>query len=171
MYQKKETRVNKDIRASVVILIDEDGKRVGSVHLNEALGKASSVGMDLMEVGSQKGVPICKIIDYGKWCYEQSKRNKKNKNQSQKNKEIQFRPNTGDNDLAYRAKRVDQFIKEGYKIKLCVKFRGREMEHMYDTGKDLLERFLDLLSSNYQISGDAKAEGNTITLRINSENA
>lgn len=172
MHQEKQTRINKSIRAKNVLLIDEQGKNVGSVRLFKALDMASDVGLDLVEVSSNRGTPVCRIMDYGKWRYEQSKRIKKNKSNSNKQilKEVKFRPNTGDNDLSYRAKQVDQFITSGYKVKLCVRFKGRELEHMYHTGKDLLERFLGLVSVNYKMVGTAKAEGRNITLIMGPEN-
>lgn len=172
MHQENQARINKNIRAKTVLLIDENGQNVGNVHLNKALDMASNVGLDLVEVSSGKGTPVCRIMDYGKWRYEQSKRHKKNKNQNHKQvvKEVKFRPNTGDNDLSYRAKRVDQFLTDGYKVKLSVRFKGRELEHMYHTGKDLLERFLGLVSVKYKMMGTAKAEGKNITLWIEADN-
>jgi translation initiation factor IF-3 len=168
MNQDKQARINKNIKAKTVLLINEDGKNIGDVHLLKALDMASNAGLDLVEVSSGKGTPVCRIMDYGKWRYEQSKRQKKNKNQNHKQvvKEVKFRPNTGDNDLSYRAKQVDQFLKDTYKVKLCVRFKGRELEHMYHTGKDLLERFLGLVSVDYKMIGNAKAEGRNITLWI-----
>jgi len=164
MHQEKQARVNREIKARNVLLIDKDGKNVGNIQLFKALNMASEIGLDLVEVSSGKGTPVCRIMDYGKWRYEQSKRTKKNKSSKQGFKEIKFRPNTGDNDLVYRAKRVDQFITEGYKVKLSVRFKGREIEHMYSTGKDLLERFLALITVNHKMIGSAKTEGRNITL-------
>ena len=171
MQEEKQTRINKNIRAKNVLLIDQEGNNIGSVNLLKALGMASDVGLDLVEVGSGKDAPVCRIMDYGKWRYEQSKRLKKNKNQGkgQINKEIKFRPNTGDNDLIYRAKQIDEFIKEGCKVKLSVRFRGREIEHMYDTGKNLLERFLVLISVNYKMIGNAIVEGKNISQWVGPE--
>jgi translation initiation factor IF-3 len=171
MHQEKQARVNKNIKAETVLLIDDDGTNVGNVRLSEALDKAASAGLDLVEVGSGKKIPVCRIMDYGKWRYEQSKRLKKNKNQNQGrgSKEIKFRPNTGDNDLSYRAKRVGQFLKDGYKVKLCVRFKGREIDHMYHTGKDLLERFLGLIPVGFKMVGNAKAEDRSIVQWIGPE--
>ena len=162
---EKQARINGDIKANNILLINENGENIGSVNLLKALNMASEVGLDLVEVGFNN-IPVCKIMDYGKWRYEQSKRQKKNKGQKKAVKEIKFRPNTGSNDLIYRAKQADQFINSGSKVKLCVRFRGREMEHMYKTGQSLLEKFLQMLSSNYKMTGDAIAEGGNITLII-----
>lgn len=166
MDQNKQTKINRNIRAQTVLLIDQDGKNVGTMATSKALEMALESGFDLVEVSSGKEIPVCRIMDYGKWRYEQSKRDRKNKNQhkSQGAKEIKFRPNTGINDLSYRAKRFDEFISDGYRVKLSVRFKGREIEHMYSTGKDLLERFLSLAKSNYKILGSAVVEGRNIAL-------
>lgn len=163
MSQQKQARINKQIKASTVLLIDAEGTNVGKVDLIKALNMATSAGLDLVEVNSGN-VTVCRIMDYGKWKYDQSKRLKKSKNNSSKQvtKEVKFRPTTGTNDLVYRAKRVDQFIKDGHRVKLSVRFRGREMEHMYDTGRILLEKFLDLISVDISFIGTATAEGNSI---------
>lgn len=169
MNQEKQTRINSDIKANDILLINENGENVGSINISKALIMASEAGLDLVEVGFNK-VPVCKIMDYGKWRYEQSKRQKKHKGQKQVIKEIKFRPNIGRNDMLYRAKQTDQFIKDGFKVKLCVRFRGREMEHMYNTGQNLLEKFLQMISSNYKMLGDAVAEGGNITLTLGPDN-
>jgi translation initiation factor IF-3 len=167
----KSTCVNHKIRASKVLVIGEDGKNLGEMSIKDALNKAANADLDLVEVSSGKTVPVCKVMDFGKWKYKQSKRLKKNKNHTQRQvvKEIKFRPNTGDNDLKYRAKNAVKFLSAGHKVKLSVRFKGREMEHMYDTGKSLLERFLDLVDCDYNIDGNALAEGNCIALVISAE--
>lgn len=165
------TSVNRKIRAPRVLVINENGENLGEMNIMDALSKASNAGLDLVEVSSGKTVPVCKIMDFGKWKYEQSKKSKKNKGGSQKQvvKEIKFRPNTGDNDLSYRAKNAAKFLVAGHKVKLSVRFKGREMEHMYDTGKSLLERFLVLVKHPFNIDGNAIAEGNSISLMISPE--
>jgi len=172
MQDEKQTRINKNIKAKTVLLIDEEGNNIGHVNFLKALAMATDSGLDLVEVSSGKDVPVCRIMDYGRWRYEQSKRTKKNKNQNktQGNKEIKFRPNTGENDLIYRAKQLDGFIKEGYRVKLCVRFRGREIEHMYNTGRDLLERFLSFITVGYKMIGTAVVEGKTISQWLGPEN-
>ena len=170
-----ENNVNQKIKSNFVLLIDENGKKIGQVKTNEALNKAQNIGMDLVEVSSgSDGIPVCRIIDLGKWKYEQSKKQKKNKNKSngqkQEVKELKFRPNTGNNDLLYRAKQADQFLKRGDKVKLNVRFKGREQEHMFITGKALLEKFLELISIPYFIESNANVEGNSITIILVEKN-
>jgi len=165
----KSANVNERIRARVILLITENGDNLGKVSLNEGLSRAEQVKLDLVEVNSDSNeAPICKIMDFGKWKYEQSKREKKKKSQTQKQsvKEIKFRPNIGDNDLKYRAKHADQFLSKKDKVKLIVRFRGREQEHMFNTGKRLLKRFLKLVTHDYEIDGNARVEGCAIVMII-----
>ena len=164
-----DENVNKNIRASEILLIDERGVNLGRVNFRYALNMAIDSNLDLVEVSSgSNGIPVCRIMDFGKWKYEQSKKIKKSRVNSQKQeiKELKFRPNTGDNDLEYRAKQVDQFLQRGCKVKLNVRFKGREQEHMFVTGKILLEKFLKLISIPYCLESSANIEGNSITVII-----
>jgi translation initiation factor IF-3 len=164
----KSTSINSKIRAVRVLVIDENGENLGEMSIQDALNKATGANLDLVEVSSGKTVPVCKVMDFGKWKYEQAKKLKKSKNSLQKQvtKEIKFRPNTSDNDLTYRAKSVVKFLSAGYRVKLYVRFKGREIEHMYDTGKSLLERFLALIDCSFNTEGNAVAEGNSISLML-----
>lgn len=166
----KDVNINRGIRATKVLLINEDGLNQGIITINEALSKAYAVGLDLVEVGNKDNVPVCKIIDYGKWKYEQDKRKKKSVQPKQLTKEIMLRPNIGDNDLNYRAKHVDEFLKEGHKVKIVIKFKGREQEHMLNTGKSLLEKFLEKVSAKFEISTNASVEGKAIIMTIAGDN-
>lgn len=171
---QQRQRVNDAIGSSRVLLIDESGNNIGDVARSYALNLAKQAGLDLVEINSgNKGLPVCKIMDFGKFKYEKSKKSKKNKVQKKTTKEVKFRPNTGDNDLAYRAKHVKEFLSDGHKVKLVVRFRGRELEHMYETGKVLLQKFLSLLDElniDFIANDVAKAEGRSIVLLISSEN-
>ena len=161
------TNINKEIKSSIVLLIDENGKNIGKVGINDALTLAKSVGLDLVEINNSScELPVCRIMNFGKWRYEQSKKIKKNTQQKQQIKEIKFRPNTSDNDLIYRAKHADKFLSVGYKVKLTVRFRGREHNHMYKTGKILLEKFLELVKEKYVFDNNTKVEGSCIVLLL-----
>jgi translation initiation factor IF-3 len=160
------TNVNRDIKAPRVLLIDENGKNHGNVSTKDALYKARAADLDLVEVNSGGKVPVCKIMDYGKWKYEQDKRKKKNTSTKTQTKEMKFRPNTCDNDLTYRAKQTDKFLNSGNRVKLVVRFKGREQEHIYVTGKSLLERFLELLTAKYYITSPVKLEERSIVLLL-----
>ena len=129
--------------------------------------RAQESGLDLVEVNSGE-IPICKIMDFGKFKYEQIKKNKQNaKNQTVViTKEIKFRPNTGDNDLLYRAKQVDQFLKDKNRVKLSVRFRGREIEHISSVGKNLIDKFLGMLKEEYIMEMAPRTDGGFITLLL-----
>jgi len=165
----KNTNVNDRIRASRVLVITEEGTNLGEMSIRDAINRAVQVELDLVEVGSGKSVPVCRIMDFGKWKYDQAKKIKKQKNHKQLMKEVKFRPNTGDNDLTYRASNTAKFLGAGHKVKLCIRFKGRELEHKYETGKSLLERFLALLDCEYYIAGEAKMEGRNIILFLSPE--
>ena len=163
--ETKGVNINRSIRGSKVLLINEEGQNVGVVPFHDALSNASNIGLDLVEVGNKDNIPICKIIDYGKYKYEQEKKKKKSA-PKQLVKEIKLRPNTSDHDLTYRAKHVDEFLNDGHRVKIIVKFKGREQEHMFHTGKDLLERFLDKITTKFNIFSNANAEGNSILMML-----
>jgi len=166
--QQKGTNVNRGIRSPKVQLINDVGENLGIITINEALRYAMEASMDLVEISNAKGVPVCRLMDYGKWKYEQSKKQKKNKqqNQGQVTKELKFRPNTSDNDLVYRAKQVDEFLKDGCKARLVVRFRGREIEHISETGKSLLERFLNLIQTECIIEEGMKFDGRSVYIMV-----
>jgi translation initiation factor IF-3 len=142
---------------------------MGIVSIREALARAKEEGLDLVEVGKHDAnTSICKIADYGKMKYEKSKKVKKSKQNSKKQviKEIKFRPNTGDNDLVYRAKQAEEFLKDNNKVKLLVRFRGREVEHIGNTGKTILEKFLKMITVNFKIDENMRMEGKSICILI-----
>lgn len=164
MKESVKACVNDEIRAAQVLLIDEEGKNLGKVHIREALNKAQNAGLDLVEVSQGVKGSVCRIMDYGKWKYQHAKKVKKNANSKRPMKEVNFRPTTCDNDLKYRAKQVDKFLKAGSKVKLVVKFKGREQAHMMKTGQALLERFIDLVEGPFAIYDNAKSDGKFIIL-------
>lgn len=167
MAQTDRSNVNEKIRSPRILLIDENGNNLGTIQTRDALRRAQESGLDLVEVNSGE-IPICKIMDFGKFKYEQIKKNKQNaKNQTVViTKEIKFRPNTGDNDLLYRAKQVDQFLKDKNRVKLSVRFRGREIEHISSVGKNLIEKFLGMLKEEYIMEMAPRTDGGFITLLL-----
>jgi translation initiation factor IF-3 len=167
MAQTVKSNVNEKIRSPRILLIDENGNNLGTIQTRDALRRAQESGLDLVEVNSGE-IPICKIMDFGKFKYEQIKKNKQNaKNQTVViTKEIKFRPNTGDNDLLYRAKQVDQFLKDKNRVKLSVRFRGREIEHISSVGKNLIDKFLGMLQEEYIMEMSPRTDGGFITLLL-----
>src|SRR5580692_12780794 len=134
-------RVNEDIRTPTVRLIDQDGEMQGVMSTREAIQRAYSVGLDLLEISPNAEPPVAKILDFGKFKYEQQKkRNEAKKKQKViEIKEIKVRPNIDENDYQVKLRAMKSFIDEGDKVKVTLRFRGREMAHQ-DIGVRVLER-------------------------------
>jgi translation initiation factor IF-3 len=134
-------RVNEEIRVPQVRLIDQDGEMQGVLTAREAVQRAYAVGLDLVEISPNAEPPVCKILDFGKFKYEQQKK----KNEARKKqkvieiKEIKVRPNIDENDYQVKMRAMNSFIEEGDKVKVTLRFRGREMAHQ-DIGIKVLER-------------------------------
>jgi translation initiation factor IF-3 len=133
--------VNEEIRAPQVRLIDEDGEMIGVMSARDAVARAYSVGLDLLEISPNADPPVCKILDFGKFKYEQQKkRNEAKKKQKViEIKEVKVRPNIDENDYNVKLRAMKTFIDEGDKVKVTLRFRGREMAHQ-DLGIKVLER-------------------------------
>jgi translation initiation factor IF-3 len=134
-------RVNEEIRIPQVRLIDQDGEMQGVLTAREAMQRAFAVGLDLVEISPNADPPVCKILDFGKFKYEQQKkRNEAKKKQKViEIKEIKVRPNIDENDYQVKMRAMKSFIEEGDKVKVTLRFRGREMAHQ-DIGVRVLER-------------------------------
>ena len=134
-------RVNEEIRVPQVRLIDQDGEMMGVMGARDAMLRAFAVGLDLVEISPNADPPVCKILDYGKFKYEQQKkRNEAKKKQKViEIKEIKVRPNIDENDYQVKMRAMKSFIEEGDKVKVTLRFRGREMAHQ-DIGVRVLER-------------------------------
>lgn len=143
-------RVNEQIRLPQVLLIDETGQRIGVVATADALRRAKEADLDLVEVAPALRPPVCKIIDYGKYQYEQEKSSsqQRKKNKAREEKEMRLSLGINGHDLLIKAKKVDQFLGRQHKVRLVVRFRGREIAHP-ELGKQILEKFLQLLSAKY----------------------
>jgi len=134
-------RVNEEIRSPQVRLIDQDGEMQGVMSARDAMLRAFAVGLDLLEISPNADPPVCKILDFGKYKYElQKKRNEAKKKQKViEIKEIKVRPNIDENDYQVKMRAMKSFIEEGDKVKVTLRFRGREMAHQ-DIGIRVLER-------------------------------
>ena len=134
-------RVNEDIRVPQVRLIDQDGEMQGVMSARDALLRAYAVGLDLLEISPNADPPVCKILDFGKYKYElQKKKNEAKKKQRViEIKEVKVRPNIDENDYQVKLRSMKSFIEEGDKVKVTLRFRGREMAHQ-DIGVKVLER-------------------------------
>jgi len=154
-------RINEQIRVEEVRLIDDEGQQVGVVKTTEALAMARSKSLDLVEISPMAEPPVCKIIDYGKFKYELSKKEKDNKKKQHivSVKTIQFKSvNIDDNDLNVKANNVRKFLAEGDKVKVFLQYRGREVVHR-DLGFELMKKFLLILEDVAKMEKDIEAEG------------
>lgn len=156
------TRINEDIRISPIRLIKGEGEAI-VIETHKALQMAKDAGLDLVEVSPNAKPPVCRIINYGKYKFEQIKKAKeaKAKQHVVKLKEIKMHPKTAENDYQYRIKQAADFLQDGMKVKLIMQFRGREMAHM-DYGKRLMERAKEDLLQYGDLEMDSRVEGNTM---------
>ncbi len=151
--------------ARTVRLVDADGEMRGVVTIKEALDAAEAAGLDLVEVSPNAEPPVCKILDYGKYKYEQHKKaaEARKKQKVIEIKEIKLRPVIDDNDLNVKMRSARAFLEEGDKVKVTLKFRGREMAHQ-ELGMNLLTRVKEILADVSKVEYDAKFEGRQIVM-------
>ena len=155
------------IRAREVRVIGADGEQLGILPRNEALEKAKEAGLDLVEVAAMSDPPVCRIMDFGKYRYEQQKKKQEAKKRQTvvQIKEIKVRPKTDDHDYETKLRHIRRFIEEGDRCKITVFFRGREIVHK-DRGKDILSRFITDLADVAKVEQEAKAEGRTLQMLL-----
>ena len=157
---KNGQRINEMIRVREVRLIDDEGNQLGIVATQEALKMAKDRDLDLVEVSPNANPPVCKILDYGKYKFEQEKklRDSKKNQKVLKLKEIRMQPKIGSGDLDTKAKHIQEFLDEGDKVKVTIRFRGRELAHT-ELGYDVLNEVLKRLTSAYNIDKPAAMDG------------
>lgn len=153
-------RANRDIRALKVQLIDEDGENQGLVSTEDAIARAESVGLDLVEMTSNGDTAVCKIVDLGKLKYQSQKKasEKRKKQKTVEVKEIKMRPNIDVHDYEVKMKAVRRFFDDGDKVKITLRFRGREMAHQ-ELGMDLLHKVKDDTAEIAKVEAEPKLEG------------
>jgi translation initiation factor IF-3 len=163
--QQEEHRVNFRIEAREVRLIDAQGNMIGVVPTREALAQAEEAGLDLVEIAPTAAPPVCKILDYGKFKYEaQKKANAARKKQRViEVKEIKMRPGIDDNDYNIKMKKVREFIDEGDKVKVTMRFRGREMAHQH-LAMDILEKVRTQVGDIAKVEQMPKLEGRQMVM-------
>ena len=156
-------RINNQIRVSSVRLISETGKQVGIVPISKALQEAERVGLDLVEISPNAKPPVCKILDFGTYYYKKERKLREaRKNQHiVQTKEVKFGPNTEDHDYKFKKVHALKFLSQHNKVKLTVRFRGRQLAHR-DIGFKLLERILEELKPLVDVEVMPKNEGRTV---------
>ena len=167
MADNKGLRVNEMIRIREVRLIDDEGNQKGIVPTLEALRMAKEKDLDLVEVAPTANPPVCKILNFGKYRFEQEKKLRDSKkNQKVLNiKEIRMQPKIGTGDLDTKVKHIQEFLDEGNKVKVTIRFRGRELAHT-ELGFDVLKEVLNRLTSAYVVEKPAAMEGRFMSMTI-----
>lgn len=162
-------RVNDQIRADRIRLVGADGEMVGVVSVREALRAAEEAGLDLVEISPNADPPVCKILDYGKYKYEQQKKaaEARKKQKVIEVKEIQIRPRIDDHDYQVKLKAAKRFLEEGDKVKVVLKFRGREMAHT-QIGLDLLKKMIEDIGTIGKVETEPKMEGRQVMMILSS---
>jgi translation initiation factor IF-3 len=164
---KSGPRFNTMIQSDKVRVIDEDGENLGVMYTREAIEQAAAAGLDLVEVSPNADPPVCKFLDVGKFRYEaQKKANLARKTQkTQDIKEIKMRPNIDDHDYDVKMRSVKKFIEEGDKVKMTLRFRGREMAHQ-ELGMNLLKRVQDDTAEIAKVEAYPRLEGRQMLMVI-----
>jgi translation initiation factor IF-3 len=159
--------VNEKIRGGDIRLIGADGENVGVVSPDRALAMAEDAGLDLVEISPNANPPVCKIMDFGKFKYEQQKRESEARKKQKiiEIKEVKFRPNTDKNDYDVKMRNVFKFLDNGDKVKVTLRFRGREMAHQ-NLGRELLERVAEDTKDHGKVENFPKMEGRQMVMLI-----
>ena len=157
--------INEQIRDKEVRVIGEDGEQLGVMSSRDAQKLADEAGLDLVKIAPTAKPPVCKIVDYGKYRYEQARREKeaKKKQKTIEIKEIRLSPNIDTNDLNTKVNAAKKFITKGDKVKVTLRFRGREMAHMANS-KHILDDFAEALAEIAVVEKPAKVEGRSMTM-------
>ncbi|MEX2442376.1 MAG: translation initiation factor IF-3 [Alkalispirochaeta sp.] len=162
---KQDLRTNEAIRVREVRLIGTEGEQLGIVPTLEALQMAREHEVDLVEVAPQAKPPVCKLLDYGKFKFEQEKNNRESRKKQKllKMKEVRMQPKIESHDLEFKTKHIKDFLEQGSKVKVTIRFRGRELAHT-ELGKDVLEKILDMLDTPYNVDRRPAMEGRFMSM-------
>ena len=161
--ERDATRVNERIRVREVRVIGADGEQLGVMTPEDAIVIAREGGLDLVEVAATSRPPVCRIMDYGKFKYEQKKKSASKKSHSATLKEVKLRPGTDQHDLNFKLNNARKFLMEGDKVKVTVMFRGREMVHTY-RGREQLNTVLEQLGPIAKLESSPRMEGRFMSM-------
>jgi translation initiation factor IF-3 len=162
---KDGPRINEEIRTDLVQLIDQNGQNLGSIPVDSALQKAQEAGLDLVEIAPNSSPPVCKILDYGKYKYQAQKKaaEARKKQKVVEVKEIKLRPMIDDHDYDVKMRSMQRFFEEGDKVKVTLRFRGREMAHQ-ELGYQLLNRVKDDTLKLAKVEQEPRFEGRQVVM-------
>jgi translation initiation factor IF-3 len=158
--KEPQVRINRAIRVKEVRVIDPEGKQLGIMPLAEALRAAANYDLDLVEVSPKSDPPVCRIMDYGKFKYQQQKKahDAKKKQAVAHLKEVKMRPKTEEHDFQFKLRHIERFLKEGNKTKITIVFRGRELAHP-DLGRNMINRVVEETKEYGRVEQDPRFEG------------
>ena len=166
----KEVQINGEIRAKEVRLIDPDGEQLGVVSIDKAREIADEFKLDLVNIAPKAKPPVCRILDYGKYRYDMMKKEKeaKKKQKTITVKELRLTPKIETHDLNTKANKAKDFLKDGNRLKVAVRFRGREMGHT-EIGREVLDEFTELVSEYGEVDKKPKMEGRSMVMFFSSK--
>jgi translation initiation factor IF-3 len=158
-------RVNESIRAKEVRVIGADGQQLGIMPIRKALAVAHDHDLDLVEVAPNADPPVCRLLDYGKYLYDRTKREKEARKaqKAREIKEIRLRPKTGEHDIAHKVRDARRFLEDGHKVKVRIRFRGREITHP-EVAHELLDRIATDLENVGYVEREPRREGRTMLM-------
>ena len=169
-YSKKDEkssgpRINHNIKVPKVLVIDENGTKLGQMNTRDAMALARSRGLDLVEVAANARPPVCRFADFGKMMYERKKKDSKARKNATtiKVKEVKLTPSTGEHDFQVKKKHAEKFLEKGDKVKVIIRFRGREMAHK-DQGEEMCNRVYEALKEIAEIELKPKMDGRQMTM-------
>ena len=157
------TRINERIRAPRVRVVSASGEQLGVMNTREAVQKAKALGLDLVEVASNADPPVCRVVDYGKYKYEQSKLKKNKSKSATRMKEVKFRVRTEEHDYNVKMGRAETFLEAGHKVRIQLQFRGRENAHR-EIGFEVMVRIKEDLKTMAHVDQDARLAGRNIIM-------
>ncbi len=162
-----EPRINEDIRSHEVLLIDKEGNKVGVVPLKEALEQAREADLDLVEISPNVKPPVCKILDYGKFRFEKEKKEREARKKQKKieTKEIRLQPGIDSHDYGFKLEHIKNFLAHGDKVKITIRFKGRQMAHT-ELGRDILLRYKADLVEFGVIDSEPVFEGKSMSMLV-----
>jgi len=163
--KEQKVRVNDQIRISPIRLIDADGGQVGIVSLDDARSRANEAGLDLVEVAPDARPPVCRLMDYGKYRYEEARRAReaKKKQHTVSVKEVKYRPGIEEHDYDFKTRHVRRFLDDGDKVKVTMMFRGRQLSHP-EIGMEVLQRVLKSVEDVGKVESQPMREGRTMIM-------
>lgn len=163
----KDLRINEAIKVREVRLVGEDGEQLGIIPTLEALEMAREKGLDLVEVAPQAKPPVCRLLNYGKFKFEQEKKNRESRKKQKlvKMKEVRMQPKIETHDLDFKTKHIAEFLEQGSKVKVTIRFRGRELAHT-ELGRVVLDKILDKLEIPYAVDRKPAMEGRFMSMTL-----